>query len=158
VDSHDSPRALLRHVRDQYFSSLPLETLGFDDIKKHCTDWPDTVLDYGCGTVYQNFEMRPESQIIDQRIRLNHLKPQAAPIPEPHQHDTSLTRQFTGRTPIHDIDMSGVSEPDGLHLRVSVGANPRVIDVAKAEGTLHELCEEIQALNATLQQPVPHST
>jgi hypothetical protein len=140
-------------MQEQYFSSLPFETLRFDDIRKSCTDWPDTVLDYGCGTVYQNLEIRPASQIQDQRIQLDHLEPQA----EPHQYDTSVTRRFTDRTPIHDLDMSGIPEHDGLHLRISVAASPQVLAVDEIEDILNRLCAEVQALNEALQQPIPSS-
>ncbi|KAF2736095.1 CoA-dependent acyltransferase, partial [Polyplosphaeria fusca] len=70
MDKNASPRELLQQVQSQYLDSLPSETLGFDELKENCTDWPDSTTDFGCYTNFQNFEMRPESQIQGQSIRL----------------------------------------------------------------------------------------
>ena len=32
---------LLRHIQDQQVANMPYESLGFREIIKHCTDWPD---------------------------------------------------------------------------------------------------------------------
>ncbi|KAI9147006.1 nonribosomal peptide synthetase [Paramyrothecium foliicola] len=139
-------KALLRDVQDQYLKSLPYETLGFDEIKKNCTDWPSQTPNYGCCTVYQGFDMKPESQIGNQRLRFEQWGTQ-----ESYSLDSNATAQFINLAPPHDVSISGTPEPDGVHVRVFIGADERLFEAEQVERLMDELDEEIKALNLALQ-------
>ncbi len=149
ADEDADQRVLLRRVQDQYLSSLPFETLGFDETKDHCTDWPETITNYGCGITYQNFNLEPESQIQDQRIRLEALSADAQAL-ESEGRNGILSREISEEVPIHDVDLVAVPEPDG-RLRVGRMAKRRIWDEAAIEHNLSELCESILALTSALQ-------
>ncbi|KAK1985856.1 hypothetical protein LZ30DRAFT_685835 [Colletotrichum cereale] len=63
VNGGTNPRGLLCKVQYQYLESLPYETIGLGGIKENCTDWSDATLNYNFYTVFQNFDMSPESRI-----------------------------------------------------------------------------------------------
>ncbi|XTI94667.1 hypothetical protein V2W45_1440579 [Cenococcum geophilum] len=75
------------------------KTLGFEDIKENCTDWPEATTNYGCCSIYQNFEIQPESQGLTQDPRTLKFR----------DGDATLNRRILDEAPMHN--------PDGLHLR-----------------------------------------
>ncbi|KAF9766070.1 Enniatin synthase [Fusarium sp. DS 682] len=54
---------LLRDMQDQYLCSLPYETLGFKELKRNCTNWPEETMNYSVAVTYHNFEYHPESKV-----------------------------------------------------------------------------------------------
>lgn len=126
-----SRRDLLREMQDQYLNSLAFETLGFDEIKKNCTDWPAGTTSFGCCIVYQNFDSHPASRVESQRLQIGVL---------------SRNYEAINDGLVHDLVIAGESEPDGKDLRVTVVANRRLCDEARLKGMLEELCANIQAL------------
>ena len=136
------PRELLYKIQDQYLNSLPFETLGLDDIRDNCTDWPKSVTMFGCCTTYQNFEMRPVSQIEDQRVRL-----------EPLMADEKELEEIKGvrdQASLHLLEVIGIPEPNGIDLKVIVSASQRVCDEAMVEAMLLILCERIRSLTVAV--------
>jgi hypothetical protein len=150
IDRDTNLRELLHKVQDQYINSLPFEALGFEDIKENCTDWPEATTNYGCCSIYQNFEMQPESQVQDQRIRLEGLTQDPRTL-ESRDGDATLNRRILDEAPIHNVDIIGTPEPDGLHLRVVVTASRRIHEEDTVDHMLKEFCEIILTLNLALQ-------
>jgi hypothetical protein len=127
---------LLHDVQDQYLKSLPFETLGFEDIKENCTDWPEEIAAFSCSTTFHNFNMQPESHVQDRRIKM-----QSLPL---DSQDERLDM-----APLHDVELSGVVEADGQHLKVSLSARRQTCGETMAERMLNELCESIETLTST---------
>ncbi|RDL40219.1 uncharacterized protein BP5553_00198 [Venustampulla echinocandica] len=46
---------LLKHIQDQQVANMPYESLGFREIIKHCTDWPDW-MNFSTVCQHQNIE------------------------------------------------------------------------------------------------------
>ncbi|KAI6522272.1 hypothetical protein MCOR05_010345 [Pyricularia oryzae] len=151
TDGHSPLRNLLRDVQDQYGNSLPFETLRLNEIKENCTDWQDTVTDFGCCTVYQNFDTQPEIQSQGGQVRLQHL-PLKAPTTQSGNYEDTVQRQLS-RATIHDIYIEGKSDPDVTHLRIIMGARRHICDKDTVERILDKLCERIRILNSALQNP-----
>ncbi|KAI9728356.1 MAG: NRPS [Chrysothrix sp. TS-e1954] len=146
-------RELLLKVQDQYIDSLPFETLGFEDIKENCTDWPEATTRYACGSNYQNFEMQPQSQIQDEQIRLANFTEDSR-TPKSGDGDANLNKRIQEEAPIHDVDMVGMPEPDGLHLRVVIFASRRIYEEDFVDHMHREFCEIISGLYSALQNPL----
>jgi acyl carrier protein len=153
VDNKHSLRELLRNVQDQYLKSLPFETLGFDDMKRNCTDWPDQVSNYGCCTVYQGFDMQPESKIGNQQIRWRQLGLHNDQPVESTKPGTVLTKQAIPMTPLQDLSIVGTAQRAGVALRVFVAGDQRVFTEDRVENILDEIARNIRILNSALQHP-----
>lgn len=52
-----SPSALLQEIQQQYLSAAPYETVGFDDIRDDCTNWPASMANLFANTAYHDFSM-----------------------------------------------------------------------------------------------------
>jgi hypothetical protein len=138
VTTRDTPDLgkLLRDVQDQYLNSFPFETLGFDDIKEHCTEWPESVAAFSCCTTFHNFDMQSENHAQDQRIRLESLSFEAD--------DGSRNAAM-----LHDLELSGVVEADGQHLKVTITSKLQVCGKEMVGRMLVELCKSVEALTST---------
>ncbi|KAM0462368.1 hypothetical protein ACHAPV_003843 [Trichoderma viride] len=128
-------KMLLRKMQDQYLNSLSFEALGFDEIKKHCTDWPEAITNYSCCIAYQNFDYHPHSQMNEQRVQIGVLS-----------RDIDVTKEV----PLHDLVISGEAELDGPYLHVTIAANRQVCEEGRVTHMLRELCETISSLNLAL--------
>lgn len=135
IGGDNAPLLLLQNVQSQYLDCLPFETLGLDEIRKHCTDWPETVTQYGCCTAYHNFDINPESRIQDQRIQLHDLRP----------------KTWVDRSPIYDVEMEAYPSSNQRHLRITIQINRRICVKKVAEDILNDLCEYVAMLNLELQ-------
>ncbi|KAI8626692.1 hypothetical protein F5Y19DRAFT_218284 [Xylariaceae sp. FL1651] len=139
LDRASSPREMLAQVQDQYISSIPFETLGFDEIKDHCTSWPASVTNYSCNVAYQSFDARPESRMHGQRVRMGVL-PQRE----------NLVEQGL----IHDVNIIGDVDTEGSQLHIMMFVSRRVCeDQGRAERMVDELCGRIGSLNTALASP-----
>ncbi|KAI0882912.1 non-ribosomal peptide synthetase [Annulohypoxylon maeteangense] len=143
IDRNGNQIELLREMQDQYLSSLPFETLGFDEIKKNCTNWPEATTNYGCCIVYQNFDSHPDSQVQEQRLQIGVL---------------SRNYEAVDEGLVHDLVIAGEAEPEGPYLRVTVVANRRVCGEGRINHMLEELCENIRTLSLTLSNPPADDT
>ncbi|PTB46695.1 hypothetical protein M441DRAFT_126905 [Trichoderma asperellum CBS 433.97] len=135
IDWDTDKRILLRKMQDQYLDSLYFETLGFDEIKKNCTNWSAEITNYSCCIAYQNFDYHPDSQMNEQRVQIGVLS-----------RDIDATKEV----PLHDLVISGEAELDGPYLHVTVAANRQVCEEGRVKRILEELCETINALNLAL--------
>jgi non-ribosomal peptide synthetase component F len=135
IDKDVNQRKLLREMQDQYLNSLPFETLGFDELKKNCTDWPEATTNYGCCVVYQNFDFHPDSQMEEQRVQIG-----------------ALSRDYNAENdaPIHDLAIAGEVESEGQYLHVTIIANRQVCEEGRVKHMLEELCDRIRALSLAL--------
>ncbi|KAH8678409.1 non-ribosomal peptide synthetase [Xylariales sp. PMI_506] len=153
LDEGPNSGKLLRKVQDQILESLPFETLEFDDIKDHCTDWPDTIKNFACVITYQNIDMHPESQSEDEILRLEALSREVR-MRESSSFDAKLNRGFLDEEPMHDVDIVAVPQPDGHHLRITMYASRRNIEESKVDRMLRSLCANILSLSSALNTPV----
>ncbi|KAI1120342.1 non-ribosomal peptide synthetase [Nemania abortiva] len=138
TDGNANPIELLREAQEQYLNSLPFETLGFDELKQNCTDWPDATKNFGCGIAYQNLNHQPESEMQDQRVQMGVMLPDD---------------QFANQPALHDLAMVGEPEPEGDRIQVTVVANQNLCENSRVERILAELCENIQTLILALRNP-----
>ncbi|KAI0518588.1 hypothetical protein F5B22DRAFT_599830 [Xylaria bambusicola] len=137
LDGAANLRELLAQVQDQYINSIPFETLGFDEIKEHCTNWPDEVDNYSCNLAYQSFDSHPQSHMEGQVVQMGVL-PQLE----------NLVEQGL----IHDVNIIGDVDVEGSCLHITMFVSRRVCDEGKrATNMLEELCNSIQILNSALQ-------
>ncbi|GKT95945.1 AMP-binding enzyme [Colletotrichum tofieldiae] len=150
LDATARPRELLRKVQEQYVNSLPFEALGLDDIRDNCTDWPETVDNFSCYSAYQNFDMHPHTGGDDQRIQLGYLEQ-----PEASKESPTLLRHSSNVVSMHDVDVAGMPDADGIHLRVVVGVNRRLCDEATVDNMLLDLCDKIQSLARSYRTRCP---
>jgi hypothetical protein len=135
LDQDTDRKVLLRKMQDQYLSGLSFETLGFDEIKKNCTDWPEAITNYSCCIAYQNFDYHPDSQINEQRVQIGVLS-----------QDIDATKEV----PLHDLVISGEAELDSPYLHITVAASRQVCEEARVTHILKELCETISSLYLAL--------
>jgi amino acid adenylation domain-containing protein len=135
IDADGDQQKLLRDMQDQYLMSLPFETLGFEELKRNCTDWPEAATNFGCCVTYHNFEYHPESQVEQQRVEMG-----------------ILAKHGEGRKdePMYDVAIAGEVEPDGINLKVSVVARSKLFDQERVEHLLDEVCKAFQTLNSSL--------
>ncbi|KAJ2979739.1 hypothetical protein NQ176_g3070 [Zarea fungicola] len=135
VDGEGNHQQMLQDMQDQYLLSLPFETVGFDEIRRRCTDWPATATNYGCCVTYHNFEYHPESEVDQQRVEMGVLAKKA---------------ELQKEEPLYDFAIAGEVEPDGAHLQVTVVAKARLFSEMRAKYLLEEVCKTFQALNMSL--------
>ncbi|EME80348.1 uncharacterized protein MYCFIDRAFT_177299 [Pseudocercospora fijiensis CIRAD86] len=48
---------LLRKIQQQYLNGIPFETIGFEEIRDHCTSWPALCGSFWCATAYNDFSL-----------------------------------------------------------------------------------------------------
>ncbi|RBR23809.1 uncharacterized protein FIESC28_03425 [Fusarium coffeatum] len=139
VRAHISPdennHQLLRDMQDQYLRSLPFETLGFEEIKRNCTDWPDSTTNFACCVTYHNFEYHPESEVEQQRVEMGVL---------------SKHVELRKDEPLYDLAIAGEVEPDGINLKVTVIARAHLFKEERVQYFLEEVCNTFQTLNFSL--------
>ncbi|KAL7793616.1 hypothetical protein V8C37DRAFT_102345 [Trichoderma ceciliae] len=135
IDGEGNRKELLREMQDQYINSLPFETLGFDDLRKNCTDWSEAITNYSCCIAYQNFDYHPDSEMQGQRVQIGVL---------------SRDYEASNEAPIHDLVMAGEAETEGPYLHVTVVANRQICEEGRVKDMLEELCEKILALSLAL--------
>ncbi|KAG8666688.1 Beauvericin nonribosomal cyclodepsipeptide synthetase bea1 [Fusarium poae] len=134
IESSDHNQ-LLHDIQDQYLLSLPHETIGFSDLKRNCTDWPEEVTNYSCCITYHNFEYHPESQFEQQRVEMGVL--------------TKFVN-IEMDEPLYDLAIAGEVEPDGKGLKVTVIAKTQLFGRKRVEHLLNEVSRTFEDLNSSL--------
>ncbi|KAM0345991.1 hypothetical protein ACHAPU_006045 [Fusarium lateritium] len=132
VDSDGDHVRLLRDLRDQYLRTIPFESIGFEEIKRNCTDWPEETANYSICVAYHNFEYHPESQVGDQRVQIGIL---------------AKYLEMSEKEPLYDLAIAGEVEPDGVSLNVTVVAKARFYDEDRVKHLLDEVCNTFKGLN-----------
>jgi hypothetical protein len=156
LDAATGPIELLRKVQEQYVSGIPYETVGLGEIRENCTDWPGSIADFSCVTAYQNFNMKPHSEKNNQRVHMGF--PEEAPSQmEADEEDPTLERAVTDMVSMHDVDIAGELQPDGVSLRVTVAVNRRLCERSTVDRMLHGICNKMQVLEAALRDQSPTS-
>lgn len=132
-ESHWTVLDLCRVIQSQQIDNMPYETLGFREMIKHCTDWPDWT---NFSTVIQH-----QSVKIDEKIQLGNNAYKLGAIGS--QLDTA--------------DMAILSTPkrDGsLELRLSFSSNG-AITPELAESVLQMLCQTLFSFSANPHYKLP---
>ncbi|KAF5022201.1 hypothetical protein F66182_5788 [Fusarium sp. NRRL 66182] len=126
---------LLRDMQDQYLGSLPYETLGFEELKRNCTDWPEDTTNFSVAVTYHNFEYHPESEVGQQKVEMGVLAKHV---------------ELRKDEPLYDLAIAGEVEPDGISLNITVIAKARLFEEEKVRHILEHVCQTFQALNSSL--------
>ncbi|KAF2462697.1 AMP-binding-domain-containing protein [Lindgomyces ingoldianus] len=148
IDENATLGDVLQNVQSQYVDSLPFETLGFDDLKGNCTDWPASTTDFGACTTFQNYEMRPQSQIHGQSIRLDGFS-RHDDEEEAKEGADGLTRMVLRESPLHSVEITGIPEAESSRLRVIVNGNLGRFEEKTVERILEELCRALALLTGS---------
>ncbi|KAF2462564.1 aureobasidin A1 biosynthesis complex [Lindgomyces ingoldianus] len=148
IDENATLGDVLQNVQSQYVDSLPFETLGFDDLKGNCTDWPASTTDFGACTTFQNYEMRPQSQIHGQSIRLDGFS-RHDDEEEAKEGADGLTRMVLRESPLHNVEITGIPEAESSRLRVIVNGNLGRFEEKTVERILEELCSALALLTGS---------
>ncbi|OCL14025.1 nonribosomal peptide synthase [Glonium stellatum] len=95
---------LLRHVQDQQVANMPYEALGFREIIKHCTEWPDWT-NFTTAIQHQNFSRGSAIQLGHNMYELGAVGTEedfadfsilSTPLEEPYMFEISLTFSLNG--------------------------------------------------------------
>ncbi|KAF5970869.1 enniatin synthase [Fusarium coicis] len=135
IATDENHHQMLRDMQDQYLRSLPFETLGFEEIKRNCTDWPDSTTNFACCVTYHNFEYHPESEVDQQRVEMGVL---------------SKHVELRKDEPLYDLAIAGEVEPDGMSLKVTIIARAHLFEKERVQYFLEEVCNTFQTLNFSL--------
>ncbi|CVL10435.1 related to non-ribosomal peptide synthetase [Fusarium proliferatum] len=135
IGTDENHHQMLRDMQDQYLRSLPFETLGFEEIKRNCTDWPDSTTNFACCVTYHNFEYHPESEVEQQRVEMGVL---------------SKHVELRKDEPLYDLAIAGEVEPDAMSLKVTIIARAHLFEEERVQYFLEEVCNTFQALNFSL--------
>ncbi|KAH7240699.1 uncharacterized protein BKA55DRAFT_677902 [Fusarium redolens] len=135
IGTGDNHHQMLRDMQDQYLRSLPFETLGFEEIKRNCTDWSETTSNFACCVTYHNFEYHPESEVEQQRVEMGVL---------------SKHVELRKDEPLYDLAIAGEVEPDGMSLKVTIIARAHLFEEERVQYFLEEVCNTFQTLNFSL--------
>jgi aryl carrier-like protein len=125
---------LLRYVQDQQVANMPYEAIGFREITKHCTEWPDWT-NFTTAVQHQNVDRGREMQLGD-----NMYKVGAAGTDEDFADFSILS------TPLEESDM--------VEIRLSFSLNG-VISTAFAEQVLGMLCSAAENFTASPNTTLP---
>ncbi|EWG50865.1 hypothetical protein FVEG_16703 [Fusarium verticillioides 7600] len=135
IGTDENHHQMLRDMQDQYLRSLPFETLGFEEIKRNCTDWPDSTTNFACCVTYHNFEYHPESEVDQQHVEMGVL---------------SKHVELRKDEPLYDLAIVGEVEPDGMSLKVTIIARAHFFEEERVRFFLEEACNTFQTLNLSL--------
>jgi hypothetical protein len=144
-------RDAMRAVQNQYLEGMPFETVGFDDLKENCADWPDSVPYYSVCTAFQNFDLNPESSVQEEKIKMQHLAPTLETSTQGEGGDGTTTG-YISINPVHDMDMTGVPVPGTDRVSISIGANRKLCDEKTVYRMLEELGDAIEMLLGALKE------
>ena len=79
LDPAQSLDKLLASAQDQFFSGLQFETVGFNEIRDNCTDWPRTTSDYGLFINFRNIDA-PETKFAGGNCKYGYYSRQNIPF------------------------------------------------------------------------------
>ncbi|CAJ0555335.1 Ff.00g054000.m01.CDS01 [Fusarium sp. VM40] len=130
-----NPQRIIRDLRDQYLRTLPFESLGFEEIKRNCTDWPEELTNFSVCVTYHNFEYHPESEVDNQKVEMGVLAKYV---------------ELSENEPLYDLAIAGEVEADGVNLKVTVVAKARLYNEARIRHVLEEVCKTFNGLNEAL--------
>ncbi|KAG7407124.1 Beauvericin nonribosomal cyclodepsipeptide synthetase BEA1 [Fusarium oxysporum f. sp. rapae] len=135
IGADENHHQMLRDMQDQYLRSLPFETLGFEEIKRNCTGWPEATTNFACCVTYHNFEYHPESEVEQQRVEMGVL---------------SKHVELRKDEPLYDLAIAGEVEPDGMSLKITIIARAHLFEEERVQYFLEEVCNTFQTLNFSL--------
>ncbi|KAI1665775.1 nonribosomal peptide synthetase [Pyrenophora tritici-repentis] len=122
---------LLRSVQNQYISLGESDSMGFDDIVQHCTNWP-AKSEFDSIVQHQNIEEQPEVHFAGEAIKLQWF-----------QNPFIVPRQ-----------LAVVSYPRGNSLAITINGNTGILADRCAEKLLTMLCDTIIHLSGNLEAPL----
>ncbi|CAG8122380.1 unnamed protein product [Penicillium salamii] len=136
LDENWTGADLFRYLQDQQVANMPYETLGFREIIKQCTDWPDWTY-FTTSVFHQNVDYEGTIELDTNKYRM-------------------------GGVGVNDnlADLTMVSRPDGPNgLSVTLGYSEKgPVMPSFAHKVLDMACELAQSLIATPNMPLPSAT
>ena len=148
---HDSTRQFLSKIQNQYIQSLPFETLGWDELRTHCSDLPPDISNFGCCVAYQHLDWPQELQI---RSPFAHVEPaptvEVSPSTEGIGYVASNLQDLQ-QAPLHDIEIAGEVDASGLRLRVTVEVSERLCNQQTVDRMVSEICNNVVILASALR-------
>ena len=94
---------LLKYVQEQQVGNMPYEALGFREIIKHCTDWPDWTT-FSTGVQHQNVDQNTEMVLGEHEYQMGGIGV-----------DDDFSDIFVVSTPLRDNEMVELSLSFSLH-------------------------------------------
>lgn len=128
---------LLRHIQDQQVANMPYEALGFREITKHCTEWPDWT-NFTTAIQHQNVDRDREMQLGENMYKIG-----AVGADEDFADFSILS------TPLEEADM--------VEIRLSFSLNGAITTIF-AEKVLAMLCRAAESFSATPSTTLPSPT
>lgn len=123
VKLQKSVRTLLHNVQEQHVLGIQHQHLGFDEIRRQCTDWP-TMTRFSSIVQHQNLDSIPADQS-----------------------SSGVAYTMTENiSPTNCVDVWVISTPKQNSIEVSLGYCLDVIPASFAANVLDDLCETIQYL------------
>ncbi|KAI2464380.1 nonribosomal peptide synthase [Annulohypoxylon bovei var. microspora] len=123
----------LQSVHEQHIESLLFDTIGFDEVTKHCTDWPRDSHYFGCVTHYQDLG-EAEEEIGGALRRLECY--------EGNRADTKMMEK--------DVVMI-LAKPVGSHLRLELAANGGYYTRERVQKWADILAKTIEAFDQAVE-------
>ena len=148
---HDSTRQFLSKIQNQYIQSLPFETLGWDELRTHCSDLPPDISNFGCCVAYQHLDWPQELQI---RSPFAHVEPAPTVAVSPSTEGIGYVAsnlQDLQQAPLHDIEIAGEVDASGLRLRVTVEVSERLCNQQTVDRMVSEICNNVVILASALR-------
>ncbi|KAF2177349.1 amino acid adenylation domain-containing protein [Zopfia rhizophila CBS 207.26] len=124
---------LLRLVQEQQVASMPYESLGFRDIIKHCTNWPDWI-HFSTIVQHQNVDLGKQFRLGENVYTMGSLGTQE-----------NLADIVILSTPLRngDVEITLSYTPDSA------------VPASFAEDAFRRLCEVVQSFSCKPRQPLP---
>ncbi|CAG8213563.1 unnamed protein product [Penicillium olsonii] len=136
LDENWTGRDLFRYLQDQQVSNMPYESLGFREIIKQCTEWPDWTY-FTTSVFHQNVDYEGTLELDTNKYRM-------------------------GGVGVNDnlADLTMVSRPDGENsLSVILGYSEKgPVMPSFAEKVLDMACEMAKSLISTPNMPLPSAS
>lgn len=133
VSSENHLGHALKSVHEQHIESLIFDTIGFDEIVKHCTEWPRDTHYFGCVTHYQDLgDAEEEFGGVSRRLECY----------EGNRADTKMME--------NDVVMI-LAKPVGNHLKLELAANGGHYTKQVIRGWSEILAMAIEAFDHTVE-------
>ena len=128
---------------------MPFETIGLDDIRENCTDWPKTTTNFSRHVTCQDINMNVlrekttsrEMVTLDQKINVQEIAGD----------DPRIERGVSNMSSMHSFDIGAEPCPDGVHVKNIVGINRRLCEQPTIDRIIRDVCDRFQMLGSVLQ-------
>ncbi|KAI9848835.1 MAG: NRPS [Sclerophora amabilis] len=125
---------LLQQVQEQQVANIPFETLGFREITRHCTEWPNWTR-FSSIVQHQNIDQDEKLSLGDVIYDIGDFCPKA-----------------------DEADVAIKSTPRGNQMEIILLSSSKAINSKFSQELLNKLCNTIQSISADLNMALPSPT